>query len=67
MKTYFDEADPQRIVEQYPLGQSFQDNVVALSSDELRALQERRFLTVVERAWEVPFYARRWREARARG
>ena len=34
-----------------------------MSRDELRALQERRFLDLVKRAWQVPFYRRRWAAA----
>ena len=63
MSGYFEEADPRRIAAEYPIGGSFLSGPARLSADALRALQERRFLAVVERAWEVPFYARRWREA----
>src|SRR5262245_11230062 len=46
----------------YPLGATFLDGVARLSRDELRSLQDRRFRVVVRRAWEVPFYRRRWSE-----
>src|SRR5262245_23991663 len=44
----------------YPLGATFLDGVARLSRDELRSLQDRRFRAAVRRAWEVPFYRRRW-------
>src|SRR5262245_65949815 len=44
----------------YPLGPAFLDGVARRSRDELRAVQDRRFRTVVRRAWEVPFYRQRW-------
>lgn len=63
MTNYFDEAEPQRVVAQYPLGERFHEHVVSQSVDALHALQEKRFQRVVARAWEIPFYARRWRAA----
>ena len=61
MSGYFEEADPRRISAEYPLGEAFLKGVARLSAQELRALQEARFKTVLARAWEVPFYRRRWR------
>lgn len=63
MSDYFSEADPGRVVSEYPLGSAFEQNIVSLSVDALKDLQTRRFLRVVKRAWEIPFYARRWRAA----
>ncbi|MDA0225921.1 MAG: phenylacetate--CoA ligase family protein [Proteobacteria bacterium] len=60
---YFVEADPARILAEYPIGEAFLAGPARLSADALRALQEKRFLDVVARAWQVPFYARRWRAA----
>jgi len=47
---YFDEASPQRMLVEYPLGRAFLEGVARASRDELRALQERRFRAVVNRA-----------------
>jgi phenylacetate-CoA ligase len=63
LTNYFVEARPDQVVAEYPLGDEFRSQVVDLSLDALHALQSRRFLTVIERAWEIPFYDRRWRAA----
>ena len=34
-----------------------------MSRDELRALQEKRFLQTVKRGWEIPFFQRHWGKA----
>ena len=47
----------------YPMGRAFLEGPAALSRDALRALQERRFARVMERAWQVPFYRDRWTAA----
>jgi phenylacetate-CoA ligase len=60
---YFTEADPARITREFPLGARFDEMLRTCSADELHALKECRFLEVVKRAWDVPFYARRWRTA----
>ena len=60
MSGYFDEVRQQQMLAAYPLGPGFLDGVARLSRDALRALQDRRFRAVVRRAWEVPFYQRRW-------
>jgi len=57
---YFDEAAPRRLLAEYPVGRAFLDGVARMGRDELRALQERRFRRAVARAWQVPFYRRRW-------
>ena len=63
MISYFDEVDHRRLLSEYPIGQAFLDGPVRLSRDELHALQERRFLAVIARGWQVPFYRRRWQAA----
>jgi len=55
--------DVDAMLRAYPLGQAFLDGPAALSRDALRALQERRFARVMERAWQVPFYRKRWAAA----
>ncbi len=57
---YFLQADPRTILQDYPVGPAFLDGPARLSRDELRNLQESRFSSVIARAWEVPFYQRRW-------
>ena len=63
MSGYFTESDPTRLEQEYPVGDAFLARFRGLSVDALRALQEARFRRVVERGWQVPFYARRWAEA----
>ena len=55
------DTDAPRLVKEYPAGNALLNGVGKISTDELRALQEKRFKRVVERGWEVPFYDRRWR------
>ena len=62
--TYFDAADPGRIRAEYPTD-DFLGVYGGMSRDELRARQERRFLSCVEFAWKVPFYRRLWGAAGA--
>lgn len=53
-------ADFPAIRRDYPIGQAFLQRFTGMSRDELRALQESRFRTVLARAWQVPFYRRLW-------
>ncbi|MBM3503198.1 MAG: phenylacetate--CoA ligase [Alphaproteobacteria bacterium] len=48
------------MVREYPIGDDFFRLMRTISRDELRALQEKRFLKLVERGWQIPFYRRRW-------
>ena len=57
---YFDETRYQQMLDEYQLGRAFLDGIARVSRDELRALQDRRFRAVLERAWQVPFYRRLW-------
>jgi phenylacetate-CoA ligase len=57
--TYFEAFDAKQMLAEYPL-----DLVGAygkMSADELRALQEARFATLMKRGWEIPFYQKLWR------
>jgi phenylacetate-CoA ligase len=63
MSGYFIEAQPARLAEEYPVGADFLARFQGFSTDELRALKEARFVRVIARGWQVPFYARRWGEA----
>ncbi len=58
--TYFDAIDLPRMRAEYPIGEAFLSRFRSISRDELTALQEARFLAVVARAWQVPFYRRLW-------
>lgn len=58
--TYFEALDTHRLLDEYPIGDAFVTMYQRMSRDRLRALQEKRFQRVLERAWRTPFYARRW-------
>ncbi len=57
---YFEAVDYRRLVEDYPLGAEFVRRYATIGRDELRAIQEARFMRCVERAWQIPFYRRLW-------
>ncbi|MDH3659519.1 MAG: phenylacetate--CoA ligase family protein [Alphaproteobacteria bacterium] len=60
MSGYFEEARIAELMRAYPIGQAYLDDTARLSRDELRQVQEKRFAEVMARAWQVPFYRRRW-------
>jgi len=51
------------LLTEFPTGREYMDRVHRMSRDELRNLQERRFLAQIGRAWQVPFYRRHWDES----
>ncbi len=60
--TYFETFDARQMLEDYPVGEAFVDRYTRMSRDELHALQNARFLKVMKRGWEIPFYQRLWGE-----
>ena len=46
--------------QEFPPAPDFFQSTWMLSADELRALQNQRFLRQMQRAWQVPFYKRHW-------
>ena len=60
--SYFEAVDHQRIAREYPLGDAFVEKVARLSRDELRNLQNQRFLRLMVRGWQISFYRRLWGE-----
>jgi len=63
MMTYFQEADPARILDEYPIGGAFMRGPARWDAAMLRAVRERRFAVLIRRGWEIPFYQRLWRGA----
>lgn len=57
---YFAGFDIDQMLTDHPIGDDFLPTFKGMSRDELQALQEKRFLKCVERAWEIPFYQRHW-------
>ncbi len=58
--TYFETFDAKQMLADYPVGDAFTARYTAMSRDELRAIQNERFLKLMKRGWEVPFYQRLW-------
>jgi len=58
--TYFEALDAKQMLEDYPVGDAFVSRYTAMSRDELHALQNARFLRLMKRGWEIPFYQRLW-------
>lgn len=59
-KNYFDAAEIPVIRRDYPIGNAFMRRFKGMSRDELRSIQNERFLKVLTFAWKVPFYRRLW-------
>lgn len=58
--TYFDAVPHREMLRNYPIGPAFLARFRSMSRDELRHLQSERFLSVMRRGWEIPFYRRLW-------
>ena len=58
--SYFDAVPHREMLREYPIGAEFLERFRTLSRDELRHVQNRRFLKVLRRGWEIPFYRRLW-------
>lgn len=57
---YFEAMDYPAMVQDYGKPEDFLSRFGNMSSDELRSIQNQRFLEIVEFAWQVPFYQRLW-------
>ena len=57
---YHEAIDLDALCQEFPPAPEFFDTVWRLSADELRARQEAAFRKQMVRAWQVPFYQRRW-------
>ena len=60
MTEFFQQAQVEDNIKDYPIGDNFKKFIGTLSKDELRSIQERRFVRLMEKAWKNPFYKRRW-------
>jgi phenylacetate-CoA ligase len=58
--TYFETFDVKQMLADYPIGDAFVARYGTMSRDELRAIQNERFLKLMKRGWEIPFYKRLW-------
>ena len=60
---YWQSTDFESLMRDYPPPPLFEQSTARMSADEIRALQNERFLARVDDAWQVPFYHKRWSEA----
>jgi len=58
--TYFETFDAKQMLDQYPVGDAFVSRYTAMSRDELHAIQDKQFLKLMQRGWEIPFYQLLW-------
>ncbi|ATW02843.1 phenylacetate--CoA ligase family protein [Sphingorhabdus sp. YGSMI21] len=58
--TYFEAFDAKQMLDQYPVGDAFVSRYTSMSRDELHAIQNRQFLKLMQRGWQIPFYQRLW-------
>jgi phenylacetate-CoA ligase len=57
---YFRSLDFEQLWRDYPPPPTYFHTTAKLSRDEMRALQEQRFLKTVARGWEIEFFKRHW-------
>ena len=57
---YFDAVDWGELIREYPIGAEFERRIARLDRDQLHELQNARFLQLMKRGWEVPFYRKLW-------
>ena len=57
---YWRSLDFEQLTRDYPPPPDYFRITARLSRDELRSLQEKRFLATVKRGWEIPFFQRHW-------
>ena len=58
--TYFEALDIKQMLADYPIGDAFTARYRSISRDELHAIQDRQFVRLMARGWEIPFYQRLW-------
>ena len=58
--SYFECFDHRQALLDYPVGDAFLETYRGMSREALRVLQNERFLRLVARAWQIPFYQRLW-------
>ena len=58
--TYFEAFDIRQMLADYPVGDAFTARYRNISRDEIHAIQDRQFVRLMARGWEIPFYQRLW-------
>ncbi len=59
---YYKSLDWEKLVREYPPPEEFARGVWLWDRRDIEAVQNRRFLEIVEHCWTNPFYRRRWEE-----
>ena len=57
---YYAHLDFEKLWADYPPAPDYFEGAYLRSRDEIRSVQEERFLRQMKRAWEVPFYRKHW-------
>ena len=57
---YYRAIDFDRLVREYPPSQDYAETVFLHDRRQIREVQNRRFVSIVETAWRNPFYRARW-------
>jgi phenylacetate-CoA ligase len=57
---YWRSLDFEALTREFPPPPDYFRTTFRVSRDELRAIQEKRFLATVARGWEIPFFRRHW-------
>ena len=60
---YAQALDFAQLVKDYPPPPEFFRSVYRMPRGNLDRLREKRFLALIQRGWEIPFFKRRWKEA----
>jgi phenylacetate-CoA ligase len=63
MGHYFESFDWRRLLADYPLSGEALRKVATLPRERLEELKQARLRAVLQQAWQVPFYRRRWSKA----
>ena len=58
--SYFDAMGYNEIIADYGRPETFIERIARIPREDLRLLQNKRFLNVVAFAWKIPFYQRHW-------
>jgi len=60
---YWQSLNFSQLVKDYPPPPDYFNTIYVMPPEQIHELQAKRFKVQIERAWQVPFYARRWKEA----
>lgn len=58
MTTYFDQVDHAQLLREFPIADTFHSTFRAISEAQLRDQQNHRFMQLMQRVWQIPFYQR---------